>query len=253
MLLLLSSLSFWDKTSGTWINTATILIGTLLGLALKGSLPLRMQRIITQGLGLLVLFLGITMASNLPKVQLQPLDGIIIGLIAIVLGGVLGEWWQIEQRLHKIGDRLKRLFKGEGNFTAGFVTASLLFCIGPLAIIGSLNNGLFGNNSLLSIKAAIDGLAAIAFGSSYGIGVAFSSLMVLFYQGSLSIAASLLAQAVPDPTTAPAVLLTSGVGGLMIIGLGLNLIEITQISVASFLPALIVAPLLCTILQFSSQ
>ena len=109
MLLLLSSLSFWDKTSGTWINTATILIGTLLGLALKGSLPLRMQRISTQGLGLLVLFLGITMASSLPKVHLQPLDGIIIGLIAIVLGGLLGEWWQIEQRLHEIGDRLKRL------------------------------------------------------------------------------------------------------------------------------------------------
>lgn len=249
MLLLLASLSFWDKTSGTWINTATVLIGTLLGLALKGSLPLRMQRIITQGLGLLVLFLGIMMAGSLPKVQLQPLDGIIIGLIAIVLGGLLGEWWQIEQRLHKIGDLLKRLFKGRGDFTAGFVAASLLFCIGPLAIIGSLNNGLFGNNSLLSIKAAIDGLAAIAFGSSYGIGVAFSSLMVLFYQGSLSIAASLLAQAVPDPTTAPAVLLTSGVGGLMIMGLGLNLIEIAQISVASFLPALIVAPLLCTILQ----
>lgn len=249
MLLLLASLSFWDKTSGTWINTATILIGTVLGLALKGSLPLRMQRIITQGLGLLVLFLGITMTSSLSKVQLQPLDGIIIGLIAIVVGGLLGEWWQIEQRLHKIGDQLKRLFKGGGNFTEGFVAASLLFCIGPLAIIGSLNNGLFGNHSLLSIKAAIDGLAAIAFGSSYGIGVAFSSLMVLLYQGNLLIAASLLAQAVPDPTTAPAVLLTSGVGGLMIIGLGLNLIEITQISVASFLPALIVAPLLCTILQ----
>lgn len=253
MLLLLACLSFWDKTSGTWINTAAILIGTILGLALKGSLPLRMQRIITQGLGLLVLFLGIMMASNLSKVQLQPLNGIIIGLIAIVLGGLLSEWWQIEQRLHKIGDRLKRLFKGGGDFTAGFVAASLLFCIGPLAIIGSLNDGLFGNHSLLLIEAAIDGLAAIVFSSSYGIGVAFSSLMVLFYQGSLSIAASLLAQAVPDPTTTPAVLLTSGVGGLTIVGLGLNPIEITQISVASFLPALIVVPLLCTILQQFSR
>lgn len=248
-MLLLASLSFWDKTSGTWINVATVLLGTAIGLVLKDSLPTRMQRIITQGLGLLTLFLGVTMANSLLKVKIGAIDGIILGLFAIVLGGLLGEWWQLQARLHCIGDRLRQAFKGGGSFTEGFVAATLLFCIGPMTIIGSLNNGLAGNNTVLSIKAAMDGLAAIAFSSSYGIGVAFSTIVIVVYQGGLSIAAGLLAQSLPDPATAPAVLLTSGVGGLMVIGLGLNLLEVSTLSVAAFLPGLLLAPLLGAIAQ----
>ncbi len=244
-----ATLGVWDKTSGTWINVATILMGSGLGIGLRGSLPTRMQRIITQGLGLLTLFLGVTMASNLLKVRIGVIDGVIIGLLAIVFGGLLGEWWQLETRLHAIGDQLKRLVKGGGSFTEGFVAASLLFCIGPMAILGSLNNGLAGNNTLLSIKSAMDGLAAIALSSSYGIGVAFSILPIALYQGGLSIAAGLLAQSLPDPTTAPAVLLTSGVGGLIVMGLGLNLLEMARLSIAAFLPSLLLAPLLCAIID----
>jgi uncharacterized protein len=248
-LILPATLSVWDKTSGTWINVVTVLLGTSLGLMVRGSLPTRMQRIITQGLGLLTLFLGVTMASSLLKVKLAQIDGIIIGLIAIVLGGLLGEWWQIENRLSAIGHWLRSIFKGGGGFSEGFVAASLLFCVGPMTIIGSLNNGLSGNNSLLSIKSAMDGLASIALSSSYGIGVAFSTVVLVIYQGGLSIAASIFAQSIPDPTNAPAVLLTSGVGGLMVMGIGLNLLEVAQLSVAAFLPGLLLAPLLCAIIQ----
>ncbi len=249
LLLLAQNLSLWDKTSGTWINIVTILIGSLVGIVLKDSLPTRMQRIITQGLGLLTLFLGLMMAGSLFKLQVKSIDGAIIGLIAMVIGGLLGEWWQLESLLYDFGNQLRQWFKGSGKFSEGFVAATLLFCVGPMAIIGSLNNGLTGNNNLLSIKAAMDGLAAIALASSYGIGVAFSSGVILLYQGSLSLTAASLAQSLPDPATAPSVLLTSGVGGLIIMGLGMNLLEITQLSIAAFLPALIAAPLLCAILQ----
>lgn len=243
------SLSLWERTSGTWINVFTILLGTAVGLVARDSLPSRMQRIITQGLGLLTLFLGVTMANSLLKVQAGRVDGVIIGLLAIVLGGLLGEWLQLEVQLQKLGDWLKNLFKGGGSFTEGFVAASLLFCIGPLAIIGSLNNGLSGDGKVLFIKSAMDGLASIAFSSSYGIGVGFSAIAILAYQGGLSLFAGLLAQVLPDPVNAPQVLLASGVGGLMILGLGLNLLEITKLSIAAFLPALGLAPLLCLIAQ----
>ena len=227
----------------------TVLLGTGFGLLLRDSLPSRMQRIITQGLGLLTLFLGVTMASSLLKVRVAQIDGVVIGLIAIVLGGLLGEWWRIEDRITAIGNWLKRIFRGGGGFTEGFVASCILFCIGPMTIIGSLNNGLAGNNSILSIKATMDGFAAIALSSSYGIGVGFSALTIALYQSGLSIAAGLLAQTIPDPTTAPSVLLTSGVGGLMVMGIGLNLLEIAQISVAAFLPGLLLAPLLCAIIE----
>lgn len=208
-----------------------------------------MRRIITQGVGLLTVYLGVTLANSLAKVQAGQIDGVIIGLLAIVFGGLLGEWWRLEMQLQKLGDKLRSLFRGGGSFTEGFVSASLLFCIGPLAIIGSLNNGLSGNNTLLSIKSAMDGLASIALSSSYGIGVGFSAVMIFLYQGGLSLFAGLLAQALPDPATAPQVLLASGVGGLMILGLGLNLLEVTQLSIAAFLPALVLAPLLYAVAQ----
>jgi hypothetical protein len=203
-----------------------------------------MTSIITQGVGLLTAFLGFTMAGNLLKVQAGWLDGIVLGLIALVVGGLLGEWAQIEARLTELGDRLKHRVGGSGGFTEGFVAASLLFCIGPMAILGSLNNGLSGDNRILLLKSTMDGLAAIALTSSFGIGVGFSALMILLYQGSLSLLASTLAQIMPDPATAPPLLLVTGVGGLMIVGIGFNLLEIAKIRIAAFLPALLIAPML---------
>lgn len=238
------SVDFWMKTSGTWINVATILLGTGLGIALQGRLPLNMQKIITQGLGLITLFVGLSMAGSVNQVDVGRIDGVILALLAIVLGGLLGEWWHLEERLEAVGNWLKYRFKGKGSFTEGFMAASLLFCVGPMTLIGSLNNGLTGDNTLLLLKAVMDGLASIALTSSFGIGVGFSVLIVLIYQGGVSLAAGLLAQSLPDPATSPAVLLVTGVGGLMILGLGLNLLEVARVRVASLLPALLLAPLL---------
>lgn len=236
------NLDFWARTSGTWVNMATVLLGTAVGLFLKGRLPNRMTRIITQGVGLITAFLGFTMATHLTKVQAGFLDGVVLGLMTLVVGGLLGEWWQIEERLAQIGDRLKKQFRGGSGFTEGFVAASLLFCVGPMTLLGSLSNGLTGDNRLLVLKAIMDGFVAIAFTSSFGIGVGFSTLTIFFYQGGLSLLAGFLAQLIPDPATAPPILLATGIGGLMIVGIGFNLLEVAKIRVAAFLPALILAP-----------
>ena len=245
-------LDFWTKTSGTWINILTVCLGTFLGLLLSNRLPPNMQRIITQGLGLITLFIGLSMASKLTEANAGVVDGVILGLLTLVIGGLLGEWWALEEKLAGLGGWLKRRFKGKGRFTEGFVAASLLFCVGPLALIGSLDNGLRGDNTLLVLKATMDGLASIALTSTYGIGVGFSSLALLVYQGGVSLAAGALTQVLPDPETSPIVLLVTGVGGLMILAIGLSLLEVSKIRVASFLPAPLVAPLLYYIALLAS-
>lgn len=242
--------NFWVRTSGTWINVATVLVGSGLGLLLRHHLPVAMQQIITQALGILTLVIGFAMAQNLFDVAVGPIDGVILGLLALVIGGLLGEWWQIEKKLIAIGDSLKARVRGGGRFTEGFVAASLLFCIGPMTIIGSLNNGLSGDNTLLTLKAVMDGLASIAFTGSYGIGVAFSAITVLIVQGGLSLLAGGLALVIVDPTTDPNVMLTTGIGGMMIIGLGFGLLEVAKIRVASFLPALVLGPIVVAIARW---
>jgi uncharacterized membrane protein YqgA involved in biofilm formation len=243
------TLSFWARTSGTWINVATVLVGSGIGLWLRHRLPRPMQQIITQAVGLLTLVIGFAMTQSFNQVEAGSMDGIILGLLALVIGGLLGEWLQVETRLGQLGDALKRQVKGGGRFTEGFVAASLLFCIGPLTIIGSLNNGLSGDDALLSLKATMDGFAAIALTGSYGMGVGFSALTVMAVQGGLSLLAGLLATVIPDPATDPHILLTTGVGGMMILGLGFNLLEIAKVRVASFLPALALSPVVVAIAQ----
>jgi uncharacterized membrane protein YqgA involved in biofilm formation len=236
-------LDFWTKTSGTWINVLAIAAGTFLGLVLRGRFLSQVLPILKQAIGLITIFISLNMANSLLKVKVGELDGIILSLISLIVGGVLGELGQIEKRLETVGEWLKAKFKGKGKFTEGFVAASLLFCIGPMAIIGSLNNGLRGDHNLLSLKSALDGFISIVFASTYGIGVGFSALPVALYQGTLSLLAGILANSLPDPANAPSVLIVTGVGGLMLLGLGLNLLELAKVRVASFLPALAIAPL----------
>lgn len=236
-------LDFWTKTSGTWINVAAIAFGTSLGLVLRGRFLSQVLPILKQAIGLITVFVSINMANSLLRVKVGDLDGVILSLLSLIFGGVIGELTQLERRLEGIGDWLKAKFKGKGKFTEGFVAASLLFCIGPMAIIGSLNNGLRGDDNLLVLKSALDGFISIVFASSYGLGVGFSALPVAIYQGSLSLLAGNLAQSIPDPANAPSVLVITGVGGLMLLGLGLNLLEVAKVRVASFLPALAIAPL----------
>ena len=236
------TLDFWAKTSGTWINIFTVAIGTGLGLILKDHLSSKVQTIITQGIGLITVWIGLNMANSMSKAQAEGIDGSVLGLLAMVLGGVLGECLQIEERLTSIGDWLKKKFQGKGLFTEGFVASSLLFCVGPMALIGSFNNGLNGDNTLLTLKATMDGVISIALANIYGIGVGFSTLVLLFYQGGLSLIAGEIASTVPDPNHNSYLFMITGVGGLMILAIGLNLLEIVKIRVGSFLPAIVLAP-----------
>lgn len=239
----MANLDFWTKTSGTWINIFTVLVGTSFGLLLQDRLSSKIQTIITQGVGLLTVWIGLSMANSLSKVQAEGIDGAILGLLAIVLGGIIGELLQIEEKLTAIGDWLKKKFRGQGLFTEGFVASSLLFCVGPMTLLGSFNNGLNGDNTLLTIKATMDGVISIALANIYGVGVGFSTLIILIYQGGLSLIVGLVANSVPEPEQSPYILIITGIGGLIIMGIGCNLLEIAKIRVASFLPAIAFAPL----------
>ncbi|MGK7952146.1 MAG: DUF554 domain-containing protein [Xenococcaceae cyanobacterium] len=237
-------LDLWTKTSGTWINIFTVLLGTSIGLVFRDRLSSKIQKIITQGIGLLTVWIGLSMTNSMSKVQAGNIDGAILGLVAIVAGGILGEVLQIEERLTDLGNWLKKTLKGKGRFTEGFVASSLLFCVGPMTLLGSLNNGLSGDNTLLTLKATMDGIVSIALANIYGVGVGFSIIPLLVYQGGISLAAGLLATTLNDPNNDPRILLITGVGGLMIMGIGINLLELTKIRVASFLPAIAFAPLI---------
>ena len=197
-----------------------------------------------QGVGLVTLVIGFDMARSLADGGSGQIDGVVLGLLAVVGGGVLGEWWRLEERLDALGERLKRRLGGSGRFGEGFVAASLLFCVGPMTLLGSLANGLAEDATLLTIKATLDGLSAIALAGAYGAGVGLVIPVILVYQGGISLAAGALAGSLPEPASDPSILLFSGVGGVLVIGLGINLLGLTHIKVASFLPALALALLL---------
>ena len=236
-------LTLLDKLSGTLANAATVALGTGLGLVLRGRLPERMARIMVQGVGLTTLFIGLSMAQALGEAKGGAVDGVVRGLVALGGGGLPGEWARLGEGLEGLGERIKRAVRGGGSFTEGFVAASLLFCVGPMTLLGAIQNGLVGDPSLLLLKATLDGLSAIALTSSFGVGVGFSVLVILLYQGGVALLAGTLSQALPDPAQDPRVLLVTGVGGLMILGIGINLLGLTRVRVASFLPALLLAPL----------
>lgn len=246
----MTNLGFWDQTSGTWINVFTVVLGTSCGLLLKDRLSANIQRIITQGIGLLTIWIGIKMTNSLGQLQIQGIDGAVLGLLAIALGGVLGELLGIEERLTLLGDWLKHKFKGQGLFTEGFVASSLLFCVGPMALIGSFQNGLHGDNTLLTLKATMDGVISIALANIYGLGVGFSTLIILLYQGGLSLMSGYVGSAVPQVDNNPYLLMITGIGGLMIMAIGCNLLEIVKIRVASFLPAIALSPLIYWLASF---
>ncbi|WP_019585030.1 DUF554 domain-containing protein [Deinococcus apachensis] len=248
-------MSLLAQLSGTLINVATVLVGTVLGLTLGGRLPERTQRTLLQTLSLVTLFIGLDMAGNLNRVTGSPIPGVILALIALALGAVIGEALGIEEGLSRLGETLRRRFRGGGRFTEGFVAASLLFCIGPMTVVGGLQNGLTGDSSTYVLKSTLDGIASLALAGAYGIGVGFSALMVLVLQGGISLAAGAFASGLlggADPSvlkTNPYILLVTGTGGLTIVGIAWNLMlgglgwEDRRVRVGSLLPALLLAPL----------
>jgi len=238
---------------GTWINIAAILLGGLAGLAFGARLPLRLRQTVIAALGLFTAGIGVRMFLQTQ----EP----ILALGALALGAIMGEWWRIEDGLTSLGAWLERRFApagkgvasadalatyGEGpteggRFVRGFMAASLLFCVGPMTILGSIQDGLSGDYSLLAIKSVLDGFAAMAFASTLGIGVLFSVLVVFVYQGGLTL---LAVQAQAVLTEAMTVEMTA-VGGLMLVGLAISsLLEIKRIRVGNLLPGLFMAPLL---------
>lgn len=218
---------------GTVINVAAIAVGTLAGLLLRRRLPERISSIAMQGLGLVTALIGIEMMITTGNV--------LIVLVSMVIGGVIGELLRIEERLESFGARVEARFSREGGtFARAFVTSSLLYCVGPMAIVGALQDGLRGDYSILLTKSGLDGIASIAFASTLGIGVLFSTIPVLVYQGGISVGASMLQ---PYLSTAIVNEMTA-TGGLLIVGIALNILKVAKIRVANLVPAILVAAIL---------
>src|SRR5690606_19567911 len=160
------SMTVVDQTWGTLLNGVVVLIGGTLGLLLRGRLPERITLVVMQAIGLVTLFIGITNALDLNEVTEPP--GVLLGLVALALGGALGEWLRISEGLEGLGGRLKRLLRGQGRFTEGFVAASLLFCVGPLTLVGSIQNGLTGDAPFLVLKSTLDFFSSLALATTFG-------------------------------------------------------------------------------------
>ena len=234
--------------TGTIINVITVLVGGAIGSRLGHRLPRKLQETVMNGLGLMVIVLGISMALES--------QNLLIVMGSVLIGGVLGEWWRIEAGLERVGRWLEDRFGQpddavEGrSITRAFVTTSLLFCVGPLSIVGSILDGLTGNYQPLAIKSMLDGFAALAFSASLGPGVLFSAGTVLIYQGGLTLLARFFGTSLTGITAqTPAVVEMSATGGVLILGIGLILLEIKPVRVGNFLPALLIAPLIVVILQ----
>lgn len=231
--------------TGTWINIATVLAGGAVGLVLGARIPDRMRHTVIAGLGLFTSAVGV-------RLFLQTANPV-FPLVALLVGGLLGEWWRIEDRLAGVGAWIEARLHGSGSvadtqsrFVRGFLTASLVFCVGPMTIVGSIQDGLTGDYSLLAIKAAMDGFAAMAFASTLGSGVLFSVLVILSYQGGLT----LLAAQAKTVLTTPLVAEMTAVGGILLLGISVSsLLQLRSIRTANFLPALILAPLLVWLSQ----
>lgn len=225
---------------GTIVNAAAIIGGSIVGVLFKGGLPEKMTQTIMRGVGLCVLLIGLSGALE-GSSEIMPI------IFYIVFGILIGEGIDIEKRLEQLGDRVeKRFSKRGGGFSKGFVTASLLFCVGAMAIMGSLESGLHGNYEILFSKAILDGIISIVLASTLGIGVLFSAFSVLIYQGAIT----LLAQSLSGVLTDTVILQMSATGGLLIAALGFNMIMDSKVKVGNMLPAVFLPMLYDVILKF---
>lgn len=235
--------------TGTLINAGTVLAGTAIGTLVGERMPERIRETVMNGLGLVTLLVGAYqgLAAFRPPLTELPGDSFPVVLVgSILVGGILGELVGIERGLNRLGESLRKRFGGgQRRFTEGFVVASLVFCVGPLTVLGSLQDGLFGDYSLLAIKATLDGFAALAFASALGWGVGFSVIVILIYQGGLSLAAGAI-EGIFNPITIAAITAT---GGVLILAIALRLLKVREIRVANLLPALALAPVAAAIID----
>lgn len=220
---------------GTFINMFTVVVGSLIGISLQQAFPVNIQQIIFQAVGLATLLIGIQMSLRVP-------DGYLLILVfSMILGGVIGEVIHLDLWLSRMGDQLKvQVAADDSRFTEGLISAFLLFCVGSMTIVGALDEGLQGKRELLLVKATLDGVTAIAFAATYGTGVLFSIVPMLFLQGGITI----MAKSMEPFFTKVIINQISASGGLLIIAIGIRLLGLGEINIENLLPALLVIALL---------
>lgn len=223
---------------GTLVNVGAIVGGGLIGILIGEKLPEKMRSTVMHGLGLVCLLIGLQMAMQTKNV--------LIVLGALLIGAILGEWMRIDDALQRTGAMLQSALARGGSslFAEGFVTASLVFCVGPMAILGSIQDGLTGDYRLLAVKSMLDGFASIAFAASLGWGVLLSAVPILLYQGGLTLFANLISTVLTDPI----VVEMTATGGLIIVGISLKLLKLKELRLANFIPALALAPLIVVLI-----
>ncbi len=238
---------------GTLVNIVTVLVGTAIGVVIGHRLPQRTRDVVTDGLGLVTLLIAAASAASITDPRWVAAVGgnapMLITLGALLVGGLLGSLLRIEDRLEGFGSWLQQKLHARSagdddadrhRFIEGFVTSSLVFCVGPLTILGSINDGLGNGPDQLFLKAALDGFASIAFAASLGWGVGASAIAILVVQGSLTLLGAVLGDILPDAHIAA----MTTTGGLLLVGVALRLLRLKRLPVGDLLPALLVAPLL---------
>ena len=214
---------------GTIVNSLAVIIGSLLGISLKNGINDKYKNTIMDGISLAVIVIGIM--SGIKS------QNMVLVVVSLALGALIGEAIDVEGRLDRLANKVEaRLGKGDSNFSKAFVSATLVYCIGAMAIVGALESGLTGNHQTLYAKSALDGITAIVFASTLGIGTAFSAIPILIYQGSIT----LLAKYIKDLLTPELVTEMSAVGGILIIAIGINLLNLKKIKVGNLLPAVLI-------------
>jgi uncharacterized protein len=219
---------------GSIVNATTVILGSILGMLIRKRLPERIKRIIFQAVGLATLVLAMSMA-------LQPEADFLLLIFSLIFGGIVGEVSKLDERLDAFGDALKaRIHIKNERFTEGLVTAFLIFCVGSMTFVGALNEGLSGDRTLILSKSILDGFTSIVLASVYGVGVLFSALPLFLVQASLTLLASQFQTLFPEIL----IVQLTAVGGALILGIGLNLLEIKEIKTVNLLPALLVVVVL---------
>lgn len=222
---------------GSLANGLAVFIGSLIGLLFKKGIGENYKKILMDAMGLCIFLIGIMGAIKAQNILLL--------IVSLAIGSVIGEYLKIEENLDKLGDFIEsKLVKKKGSIAKGFVTSTLIFCIGSMAIIGALESGLNGNHQTLFAKSIVDGILSIIFASTFGIGVLFSSISVFLYEGFISIAASSVKMFLVDSVVSD----ISSIGGVLIIAIGLNILDIKKIKVGNMLPAIFI-PLIFFILK----
>lgn len=239
---------------GTILNVSAIVAGGVAGLATSRTPSPALERRIKMILGVLTIYVGLkTVWQSIGGPFLSVLGQVAIMLVALVLGNVIGKSLKLQARLNKLGEHAKHLFSKQGEdaakpkrFSEGFVTCTILFCVGPMAIVGSLEDGLTGKIQTLAIKSVMDGLATLAFVKTFGIGPIFAAIPVLAYQGTITLAAGLLQGVLNEPGIIASI---SATGGLLILCISVVILDIQRVPLADYLPSLAVAPLLTWIFR----